>query len=174
MSVGPVYSIVIQPDNNAVLGSADRVIGGPLAATPLPTPTPTPNPTPNPTPTPVPVPPTVTITAKSTKLAENGPKDKVIVTRTGDVSADLTIAYSAKGSAQSGVNYKHLSGTVVIPAGSATVAIKLKPVDDGVADGTLVLKLTLLPSDAYIIGASGKAKIKILNVGLIAVAADYE
>ena len=103
--------------------------------------------------------------AKATKLAENGPKDKIIVTRTGgDTSSDLTVTYSAKGSAEAGVNYKKLTGSVVIPAGSASTAIKLKPVDDGVADGTFVLKLTILPSDSYTVGSPDKAKIKILNV----------
>ena len=141
---------MIQPDNNAILGSIARVIGGPLAVTTPPPPTTTL--------------PTITIVAKATKLAENGPKDKVIVTRTGDVSSDLTISYSAKGSAQAGVNYKRLTGSVVIPAGSASAAIKLKPVNDGVADGTFVLKLTILPDASYTVGAPGKAKIKILNV----------
>ncbi len=134
----------MQADGKAVVGGGivigdtsgigvARIIGGPLSATPTPTPTV----------------PTVTIAAKTTKLAENGHKDKVIVTRSGDTSSDLTVAYSAKGSATAGINYKKLAGSVVIPASSASAAIKLKPVDDGVADGTLVLS---------------KAKIKILNV----------
>ena len=59
------------------------------------------------------------------------------------------MAYSAKGSAQTGVNFKGLSGSVTIPAGSTTQVVKAKILDDHRPDGTLVLKVTVLPSDSY-------------------------
>ena len=108
--------------------------------------------------------PTVTIAAQAAKLAEDAGKDKIIVTRTGDTSSVLTVVYAAKGSARSGVNYKALSGSVTIPAGSSTAIIKAKLVDDHVRDGTLVLKVTIQPSTSYTVGSPDRAKIKILNV----------
>ena len=124
-----------------------------VASTPAPTPTPTPTPT-----TPV-----VTIGPATGKTYENGGKIKLVVSRTGDISAALTVAYSVKGSAKSGSNFKPLPGTVVIPAGSDSVLLKIKIKDDHVVDGTHVLKLTLLAGDGYTVGTGAETKIKILD-----------
>ena len=102
---------------------------------------------------------------KSLVTAESGPKLKLLLTRTGDTSQPLTVTYKAASSAVAGVDYKELTGIATIPAGAASTKIKIKTFDDGVVDGTKVLKLKLTGSGAtYTPGAVPKAKITILDV----------
>ena len=113
-------------------------------------------------------PPVVSAVALGDKLAivdqENG---KVAIQRTGDLSAALTVRYKVAGSAKVGVNLKAgpLTGLAVIPAGAAQVKVKLKPLDDGLADGTLVAKLKLLPSldGSYTLGTATVGKVKVVD-----------
>ena len=105
-------------------------------------------------------------TANAT-VAEGGPKLNILVTRTGDdLSEDVTVDYKAVGSAVSGVDYKTLAGSVTIPAGSAKAKIKVATFDDGVADGNkqLKIKLKAATDGSYILGATAKSKITILDV----------
>lgn len=97
-------------------------------------------------------------------ITEGGPKLKILASRTGDdLSQPVTISYKAIGTAIAGVDYKPMSGTVTIPAGSATAKVKILAYPDGVADGTKVLKLKLQPSDTYILGTVSKVKLTILD-----------
>ena len=95
----------------------------------------------------------------------DGPKGKVIVHRTGDTTAALTVFYKVKGSAQADTDYKMLSGSVTIPAGAAQVKVKVKPLDDPAADGIRTVKFTLLAATdgSYTVGTPAKAKIKIIE-----------
>ena len=110
-------------------------------------------------------PPAVSVTAASGVVMEGGAKGVVVFTRTGDTGAPLTVRYKATGSAQAGVDYKPLSGTVTIPAGAAKAKLKLKPLDDEAFDGTRVAKLKLLPAtdDSYTLDTAAVAKIKFVN-----------
>ncbi len=133
-------------------------------STPTPTPTPTPMPTATPASTPVSVLPTVTmITAGDGQAVWNREPGKVAVYRTGDIHAALTVHYKVTGGAASGVDYKPLPGTVVIPAGVAQTKIKIKPLNNAQVGGTRVMKLRLLPSadGVYTVGTPDMAKIKI-------------
>ena len=96
---------------------------------------------------------------------EGGEVGKVIVQRSGDLSAALTVRYKVKGSAVSGVDYKALGGSVTIPAGAAKAKIKIKPIDNATADGTRLAKVKLLPAtdNSYVLGAATVAKIKIID-----------
>ena len=60
------------------------------------------------------------------RAAANG---VVLVTRTGDTTAPLTVFYKAKGSAKAGMDYKPLPGQVTIPAGSPKAKIKIKAIN---------------------------------------------
>ena len=109
-------------------------------------------------------PPVVTISVPGTTgevatIADNGPAIKLRITRSAasgnaadlDVSQPLVVSYKAKGSAQAGVDYEALSGSVTIPAGAATVKLKIKPIAQVPSGSIAVLKLGLLPSidDSY-------------------------
>ena len=64
------------------------------------------------------------------------------VSRGAATSYDLTVAYAVGGTAKPGVNYEPLSGTVTIPAGSASAQVVVTPMFDQSADATSVI-LTL-------------------------------
>lgn len=108
--------------------------------------------------------PTVTVAPKGAgTVTEGAGKGKFAVTRDGDLSTDLTVFYKAKGSAGNGVGYEALPGSVVIPAGSATAKIKVRPVDDHTPEGTRTAVIKLLPDTGYNIGTPKKATVLIFD-----------
>ena len=97
-------------------------------------------------------------------------KGKVIFTRTGATTSELTVYYTLKGSATNKHDYREtdglaLSGTVVIPAGASTYKLKIVPHDDAKVEGTETVKIILAasPTNAYTIGTSFKAKLYIVD-----------
>lgn len=64
---------------------------------------------------------------------------------TGTVVAteDITVTYTATGTATGGRDYTVLSGTAVIPAGQSNVAVNLSAIDDQYIEGTETVILTL-------------------------------
>lgn len=105
--------------------------------------------------------------AGSGKAVVGGSKGKVVISRTGDTSSALKVSYKIVGTAIKGVDYDVAPATakVLIPAGSASVKIKLKPIADPAATGPLVARIELrVPADgAYTLGSPAKAKITILQ-----------
>lgn len=106
--------------------------------------------------------PTVTVSATDASAAETSgtmPADPATFTftRTGASTAALTVNYTVGGSATSGLDYTAITSSVVIPAGgnpqSATVTIA--PIDDGTYEGNETVTLTLVSSNAYVIGGGG-------------------
>lgn len=95
---------------------------------------------------------------------EGGQVSKVLVQRTGgDATSALTVLYKVKGTAKSGVDYKPVTGTVIIPAGATQIKLKLKTIADPAVNGTLVAKVKLLAATdgSYTRGSPAVAKIKI-------------
>ena len=112
------------------------------------------------------VPDTVTAAIAGDGLAVEGiGAGKVVVTRAGDMSTALTVRYKVGGTALSGTDYKPVTGTVTIPAGSAQAKVKIKPIATATGNGTFVAKLKLLPSldGTYTLGTTTVAKIKIIE-----------
>jgi len=94
--------------------------------------------------------PAVAFTLSSAIAAEYGPIAAALsVQRTGLTSADLSISYAIDGTAGNGVDYATLSGSVTIPAGSATANIPIAPLPDTLAEGSETVVLTLAPNAAY-------------------------
>ncbi len=90
---------------------------------------------------------------------------RLLVERTGDTSATLTINYQVGGSAKLGADYQPLPGATVIPAGAASVKIKIKPIDNATVNGARGVKIKLLtPTDgSYVPGSPAVAKIKVID-----------
>jgi hypothetical protein len=85
------------------------------------------------------------------------------VTRTGSTSASLTVNYSISGAATNGVDYTALSGSVTIPAGSASAVITLKPVNDSLMESNESVKISISSSTSYQVGASYAGTIYITD-----------
>jgi uncharacterized protein (DUF1800 family) len=88
----------------------------------------------------------------------------VTVTRTGDSSQALAVTYAVSGTAVNGVDYPALTGTVTIPArsASATITIAPNPTVATVASTTVVL--TLSAGTGYTVGATPVDTITIQNL----------
>ncbi len=109
---------------------------------------------------------------ESTPTAHKG---KVIFTRTGDTTSDLTVYYKikgdgVKGNAANGTDYvgadgAALSGTVVIPAGSTKYKLKIAAVADSTVESTEPIRIQLLasPTTTYTVGTATKVKLYIID-----------
>lgn len=107
-------------------------------------------------------PPTVTIVATDSQAVENSSNTgRFTVTRVGSLAANLQVHYTMSGTAIAGVDYGALSGAVLIPAGQATAAITVTPLNDSVVEGSETVLATLLSSPAYNIGNPGEALLTL-------------
>lgn len=98
------------------------------------------------------------------KLKETKAKGaKVKVTRTGDRSAPLLVSYRVGGTAQPGVDYEALPGTLEIPAGKKSATIALRPLRDGLVEPSETIELELLPGDGYSLPRVSDAAIELLS-----------
>ena len=110
----------------------------------------------------------VTVAPSGDGRAEYGVENgKVAVRRTGNLTAALTVAYKIKGAATAGVDFKPVTGTLVIPAGAAQAKLKLKPLHNPLNTGTLKAKIVILPASdgSYELGDTTLAKVKVVGGG---------
>lgn len=93
---------------------------------------------------------TVTVTATDDTAGEN-PLDNgeftVDLGQTNLTGSDITVYYSASGTATAGVDYNLLYGSVIIPDGSQTATIDLIPFNDSLLEGDETVVLTLTSTD---------------------------
>ena len=99
-----------------------------------------------------------TVTADAPDAARATPA-RFVVSRTGDQATDLLVRLAVGGNALGGTDYKPLPDRVLIPAGSAGTALKVKPRPTARA-GTRI-KLTVLPGDGYLPGVPTRAKVRL-------------
>ncbi len=90
------------------------------------------------------------------------------VKRTGDLSKDLTLNYIIKGTAKNGSDYRTISRSVTIPAGTDTAEIAIYPQNDRSHPPdkikTVLLRLDNLPHRTdYLLGNNFQAAVNILN-----------
>ncbi|WP_202802916.1 Calx-beta domain-containing protein, partial [Singulisphaera acidiphila] len=113
----------------------------------------------------------VRIEATDPKAAEpdnttqaNPDKGRFTITRTGDTSSSLTVAYTVGGTATAGADYVALAGTVTIPVGQSSVTIDVTPKHDTAKEFDETVKVTLEPRPSYgytIVG--GPATVRIAD-----------
>jgi endonuclease/exonuclease/phosphatase family metal-dependent hydrolase len=140
-------------DHNAMV--TDFEVG---SASPVPTPTPIP------TPTPVSgAPTTFQFEASSYSVAENAPA-QIVVTRSGDLSQTSSVNYAtADNSALQRSDYILTSGTLTFAPGETKKTFLVLIVDDGYAESTETLTVTLTPGYPAILGNPGTASLSILD-----------
>jgi uncharacterized protein (DUF1800 family) len=108
--------------------------------------------------------PVVTIAATRATANENGSAaGEFTVTRAGDTFAPLTVNYGVGGSATNAVDYPPLLGSVVIPAGAASVTIPLPALADTVIEPSETVTLTLAEGAGYTLGAAIAATVSIAD-----------
>jgi predicted extracellular nuclease len=111
--------------------------------------------------------PTVTIAATDANAAESGTTVNTgtfTVTRTGDLTTALTVAYTIGGTATNTNDYNALTGSVVIPVGQASATITITPVNDAnTTEGNETVSLTLVDGATYDLGATSNATVTITD-----------
>lgn len=113
--------------------------------------------------------PSVAITATDAAGAEYGPDDGgFTLSRTGGTAAPLTVRFTTGGSAEPGADYEPLGTSVVIPAGSSTVALRVTVRNDAALEGAEVVHVRLEADPAYALGAQAEAQVTLLDNGTTA------
>jgi hypothetical protein len=100
----------------------------------------------------------------------------VIISRTGSLSAPLTVYYGLQGRALHGSDFVELPGQVTLPAGAASAPVILTPYDDdfGEGDESITFSLTVF-DNAYTLGPNFSGTLNIKDNGdapLVTVTAD--
>ena len=96
---------------------------------------------------------------QDTLLTPGSNTDGFTVTRTGATTAPLTVAYTVGGTAQSGIDYTPLSGTVTIPAGASTATVPIN-VPVGATQGKTVA-IGVTPGSSYSQGTNSNVTYTI-------------
>ena len=108
--------------------------------------------------------PTVTIAPVANAAEQGLINGTFAITRAGDLSAPLTIAYTVTGSATAGTDYQSLPGTITIPALAASANVNIVPLADTLAEGTETATLTIIPDIAYSLGTTPAASLSIADL----------
>ena len=103
----------------------------------------------------------VSLTAERDVAYQGGKKGKLVVTRTGNVNAALTVAYTVDGTATPGNAYRALRGTVTIPAGSASARIKVVATAGQARAVGKTVVVTLQNGMGYVAGGAASATVTI-------------
>ncbi len=85
------------------------------------------------------------------------------LTRTGEVTGELIVNYSVKGTGINGTDYKLLKGSKKFKAGKVSVKVKVTPMGNLEGQSKKVVKFTLLPGDGYTVSTPDPVKVKILG-----------
>lgn len=85
---------------------------------------------------------------------------RITVFRSGNVNP-ITAHYTVSGTAQSGLDYVALSGSVTVPAGADRVEFPLVPLSDFLIEDTEYLTLTLTADPAYELGSPAATTVSI-------------
>ncbi|MCH9021961.1 MAG: hypothetical protein IID32_04280, partial [Planctomycetes bacterium] len=93
----------------------------------------------------------ISIDATDATAAEPDDDGLFTISRTGDTLENLLVNYNLTGTAENGIDYAFLDGTVTIPAGQDSVEILLDVLDDAFVEDTEFATLTLLEDSAYTI-----------------------
>jgi hypothetical protein len=80
---------------------------------------------------------------KTTDAAEPFTHGEFVVVVQSIPANNLTVNYTVSGTAQSGIDYQMLSGSVQIPAGANTINIPVYVIDNLIVDGTRNVRITI-------------------------------
>ena len=81
------------------------------------------------------------------------------VSRAGDVTLPLTVAYSVSGSAVAGTDYAQLAGVVTIPAGAGSAAVPLTLYPSTNSNPSAAVTLSLLAGSGYSLAGNATATV---------------
>ncbi|MEK0449172.1 MAG: hypothetical protein RL088_1440 [Verrucomicrobiota bacterium] len=108
--------------------------------------------------------PDVSLVATDAAAAEAGADPGIIViSRTGSTASALTLDATISGTATAGADYAGITIPISIPAGSASLAIPVTPIDDALAEGAETVILTLNAAAGYRLTGPTSATVTIAD-----------
>jgi hypothetical protein len=108
------------------------------------------------------LPPQVTVLAAVPRTAENGPPwGEFVIRRSGPATDPLSVTFQLSGPATNGTDYEMVQPSAVIPAGSESVTVSIRPYQDAVTELDEVVQLTLQPGPGYETGTASTAQVTI-------------
>jgi hypothetical protein len=107
--------------------------------------------------------PVVTIHATDDTATEAGTSPGVFtITRTGPLTAALTVNFTVTGTAANGTDYTSIPIVAVIASGQASTTVTVNPIDDALVESTETVIVTL-QAGAYTIGARSSDSVQITD-----------
>jgi subtilase family serine protease/subtilisin family serine protease len=85
------------------------------------------------------------------------------LTRSGDLSSELTVTYQMGGTATQGADYQSLPGTATFAAGAVEVAVPFTPIDDLIIESNETAVMTVIAGATYGVRAPASATITIVS-----------
>lgn len=113
----------------------------------------------------------VSLVATDESANESGDPGRFTFTRIGSLSETLNIHYAIGGSAQNGVDFQTLSGSVIFTAGSETTTVDVAPVNDTHGEPAQTVSLQIRSSTQYQFSGTGNAVVTINDDGDLPVVA---
>ncbi|WP_254564661.1 SBBP repeat-containing protein [Oscillatoria sp. HE19RPO] len=99
--------------------------------------------------------PMVMLAPGNLNASESGVAGNFIVFRNSGLGQELTVNYSLGGTAENGVDYQPLTGSVKIDANSFFATIQVSPIDDSEVEGNETVAVNLVAGAGYQVSSSG-------------------
>lgn len=108
--------------------------------------------------------PMISLTVPDASASEAGRDPGLfLISRTGSTREPLEVGYALGGSAMHGIDYAALSGSVTIPAGSASAVVTVVPVDDPMGELADTVVLHLVSAPRYGVGGLASGTVTIAD-----------
>ena len=107
--------------------------------------------------------PVVSIAATDAAAVESGDTGTYTVTRTGPTTSELTVSYTASGTAGAGTDYTSLGTSVIIPIGAASALLTVSPIQDTANEGPETVIVTIGANSSYTIGTPNAATVNLAD-----------
>jgi subtilisin-like proprotein convertase family protein len=99
--------------------------------------------------------PTVVLIPGNLNASESGVAGNLTFFRTSGLGQELTVNYSLGGTAENGVDYQPLTGSVTIDANSFFATIQISRIDDSEIEGTETVSVNLVAGAGYQVSPTG-------------------
>ena len=96
----------------------------------------------------------LTVRANAPAATEAAGPGAFTLTRSGDVTAALTVPITLGGTSTNGIDYGRIGSRVTFPAGVSSVKLPVRAVDDGLTEGDETVTLTLGAVGGYQLGTA--------------------
>ncbi len=112
----------------------------------------------------------VTIVPNDTDLREEGTNPgSFTITRTGNLTLDLSVALTVTGTATSGSDYVALPASISLPPGETTFTLSVTPIDDAVGDANETIIVSLLGQGTIGAPGSGNYVVSMPNTAQLTI-----